>query len=137
MQFIFNIVYTLLKFVSVTTGLTYNEINIVVYYILIPFVYVALLDRILRRHILKMTYFAGWLITLVVMPSFSHFADWLFDLSVRFLVSFNAVGVNYVSASVLICVVLPGLVFFGLAYWAYKDFWDREFARFSRKSRSS
>ena len=45
---IFKLVAQTLNGIASVTGFTYNEINIIAYYILLPFVYVALIDRILR-----------------------------------------------------------------------------------------
>jgi len=128
MQLIFNIVYELLKFASVLTGLSYNEINIVAYYMILPFVYVVLLDKIIWRHVLKVIYVLAWAVLLFSTKSFSAFSDWLFDQSVHFLLSFRAIGWDYISASVLVCVVAPSLVFVVLFYLAYPAFCQRRFS---------
>lgn len=44
MRLIFKIVMKLLQAVARFTGLTYNEINIIVYYVLVPLLWAALLD---------------------------------------------------------------------------------------------
>jgi hypothetical protein len=119
MNTLFNLVADWLRWIAAVSGLTYNEINIVVYYIVLPFVYVALVDRILRRHILKVGYVLFWVVLLCVIRDFRGFSDWLFQRSVEFLLLFGRFGLNYVAASVVVCVVLPGLVFTALCLWAF------------------
>lgn len=119
MSFLFNLVADGLRWIASVTGLTYNEINIIAYYIVLPFVYLALVDRILRRHILKLGYLLFWAVLLGVIRDFRVFSDGLFQRSVEFLLLFWRFGLNYVAASVVVCVVLPLLVFLGLCYWAF------------------
>ena len=56
MNLIFNIVANILVLIAKKTKLTYNEINIIVYYFIIPFTWVVLLDIIFHFHYLKITY---------------------------------------------------------------------------------
>ncbi len=121
MNTIFAIVYSLLIRLSSLTGLTYNEINIVVYYAVIPFIYLALIDKILKKHILKILFVISLFIFLFSIKDFRHFSDWLFDISVVFLLEFEAIGINYIASSVLICVFFPFIVFLILYYYAFKD----------------
>jgi len=62
---IFQIVAGLLNGIALVTGLTYNEINIIAYYLILPFIYVALFDRILKKHYLKIIYAATWAVALI------------------------------------------------------------------------
>lgn len=116
---IFYIVYSALMFISDVTGLSYNEVNIVDYYIVIPFIYVALADKIRGKHFLKITYVCIVSLVLFLIPNFRIFSDRLFDDSVRFLSSFEMFGWNYVVSSVMICVVFPGVVFLVMLHFAY------------------
>jgi hypothetical protein len=43
--------------------------------------------------------------------------DWMFDKSVEFLLWFKKIGWNYVVSSVIICVVIPVLIYVELI-WA-------------------
>jgi len=119
MNFVFRIVADSLDSIASVSGFTYNEINIIAYYIIIPFVFVALLDRIIKRHFLKIGYAVAWLIGILSIKNFKAFSDVLFDYSVDFLLLFGKVGLNYVAASVVVCVVLPGLVFAALCVLAF------------------
>lgn len=118
---VFNAVARTLDWVASVTGFTYNEINIIAYYIVLPFVYVVLLDRIFHKHVLKITYVLGWTAILVAVRNFSSFCDVLFKASVDFLLMFSAVGLDYVAASVVICVILPAMVFVALLLIAFPD----------------
>jgi len=102
MNLIFRIVADSLEGIAAVTGFTYNEINIIAYYIILPFIYVALLDRILKKHFLKISYLAAWGVVILLTPNFRAFSDTLFDYSVDFLLLFRHVGLNYVAASVVL-----------------------------------
>jgi hypothetical protein len=104
--------------IAFVTGFTYNEINIIVYYILLPFVYVALVDRLFKKHSLKIAYVLGWGVLILLLKDFRAFSDALFKYSVDFLLLFGPLGLNYTAASVVICVVLPALVFALLSLFA-------------------
>ena len=54
---------------------------------------------------------------------FSATSEWLFDRSVDFLKSFNSVGSDYVSSSVIICFCVPIVIYlllFGMAFSAFR-----------------
>ena len=111
MKTIFVLVMHALQWCAAVTGFTYNEVNIIVFYMIIPFVYAAMLDGIIRRHWLKIAVVAAWVVTLLAIPSFTVFCDRFFALSVAFLLLFSHVGLNYTAASAVICVILPLLAF--------------------------
>ena len=124
MSAIFQLVYSVLMLISEVTGLSYNEVNIIVYYIVLPFLYIALADKIWGKHILKIAYIASVALFLIIIPDFSAFSDWLFDKSVAFLLSLEIFGWDYIVSSVLVCVVFPGLVFALMLFFAYPQFWQ-------------
>ena len=51
------------------------------------------------------------------MGDFSTWCEWLFDKSADFLNSFHFIRLDYFAASVLICVIVP-LIIYGLLIWA-------------------
>jgi len=112
---VFYVVMVGLEWLAARTGLTYVEINIIVYFMVLPFVFAAMLDGVLRRHWLKPAVVAGWALALFVLPDFNAFSERLFAASVAFLMLFGRIGMDYTAASVVVCVVVPGLVFAGLA----------------------
>jgi hypothetical protein len=93
--------------------------------LLVPLVFFFLLDRILKKHILVPCFIAAWCVLLLWVPSFDAFAEEAFERSVEFLNSFAAVGWNYTVASVLICVVAPGIVFIALLYYAFRNLFGK------------
>lgn len=119
MNLVFRIVADSLDWIASVTGFTYNEINIIAYFIILPFIYLALIDRIIKKHFLKIAFALAWLVLILLIKNFRAFSDALFNRSVDFLLLFGKVGLNYVAASVVICVVLPGLVFAVLCFLAF------------------
>lgn len=133
MSALFDFVFRILVWVSVHTGLSYNEVNIVVYYILLPFVYVMLADRIWRKNVLKIGYVVWVVVLLFLIPDFSAFSDWLFQVSVNFLLFFQVIGWSYVVASVILCVLVPLVILIWMLHIAY----PRLFSTLRRKMRGS
>lgn len=104
---IFSIVANSLLIIAKKTGLTYNQVNIIVYYFIIPFSWFCLLDVFFQFHYLKTAFAIFTLGFFVGCRNFKTYSDWLFSESVSFLNYFNRYGSNYVSSSVWICVSLP------------------------------
>lgn len=87
--------------------LTYNAVNIIVWYMLIPLAWAAILDYKLHKVILSPL----WLllcIGIVVLQrkKFNQFCDTMFKLSQIFIASFG----NYYLWSVIICLLMPLLI---------------------------
>lgn len=137
MNTLFRLVADALLAVAAMTGFSYREMNIIVYFILIPGVYVLLMDRILKRHTLTCAYVAGWAVVLVLVSDFAAFSDILFEDSVRFLLWFSCVGLDYEAASVVICVVVPAIVFLALVRRAFPRLRGNPFARRPATPRSA
>ena len=114
---IFAIVAGIEHLIAKLTGSTYNEVNIVVYYFLIPLSWMMMIDYITNLPFLSPMYILGW-ITLVWKDSmkFRDRCDWAFKKSVDFLLYFQKIGWNYIVSSVIICLVVPALVYFELIY---------------------
>lgn len=118
MEIIFNLVVWILLKISSATGLTYNEINIIVYFFIIPMIYIFMIDKMLNRHILKISYLVISILVLLIFD-FHHVSDILLYASRNFLLSFGLIGLNYVVASVIICVVIPTIIFLVLLYLSF------------------
>ena len=115
---IFAVVAGLEHIIAKLTGATYNEVNIIVYYLLIPLSWAVLVDYITMLPFLAPIYIIAWLVFLWKNPmKFRHRCDWAFDKSVDFLLWFKKIGWNYVVSSVIICVVVPALIYVELI-WA-------------------
>jgi hypothetical protein len=120
MTSVFQVVYEFLRWLSARTGLTYPEVNILVYYLLFPLVCLSLVDRIRRTWICSAVFAAAWLLLLLLVPSFERFCAAWFHLSEAFLRQFSRFGWNYTEASVWVCVVFPGLVLLVLLFMAIR-----------------
>lgn len=99
------------------TGSTYNEVNIVVYYLIIPLSWTVMVDYITMLPFLTPMYIIAWIVFLWKDPlKFRDRCDWTFMKSVDFLLWFKKIGWNYIVSSVIICVVVPVLVYVELVY---------------------
>ena len=115
---IFAVVAGVEHVIAKLTGLTYNEVNIIVYFLLIPFSWTVLIDYIAMLPFLTPMYLISWIIFLWKDPmKFRARCDWMFDKSVEFLLWFKKIGLKYVVSSVIICVVIPVLIYVELI-WA-------------------
>ena len=115
---IFAVVAGLEHIVAKLTGATYNEVNIIVYYLLIPLSWTVMVDYITMMPFLTPMYIIAWVIFLWKdQMKFRDRCDWAFDRSVEFLLWFKKIGWNYVVSSVIICVVVPVLIYVELI-WA-------------------
>ena len=95
--------------------ITYNEINIIVYYLLIPMSWTIMLDFYMGYPITTCALSFIWIgIKIGTWGRFGEWSDWVFMRSVDFLMFFNRWGGNYVLNSVVICVLVPILVYVGL-----------------------
>lgn len=112
---IFAVVAGMEHVIAKLTGATYNEVNIIVYYLLIPLSWAVMVDYITMLPFLSLMYIIAWVIFLWKDPmKFRDRCDWAFDKSVDFLLWFKKIGWNYVVSSVIICVVIPILIYMEL-----------------------
>ena len=99
-----------LKIIAKCLHLTYNEINIIVYYLVIPLTWCMMIDR--QLPILTTLWIALWTYIIITKRKFfSKWCDTVFQLSVEFLLKFQRIGWDYWTASVIICVVVPILIY--------------------------
>jgi hypothetical protein len=121
MGLIFQLVASLLSWISEITGLSYEAINIIVYYIIVPFIFLLLVDKLIKKHYFKIGFSIIVLVSLLIIKDFESFSRHLFNISVQFLKWFDIIGWNYTVASVIICVILPFVAFIVLVYYIYKE----------------
>ena len=119
MKKLFEITYEILMFLSRTTGFSYKEINIIVWFILIPLSWAFLIDKIYKFNYIKILSIIVISITLLFINDFTVFSNWLFNISANFLRSFDSLGSNYTASSVIICVFIPIVIYFLLIKKAY------------------
>ena len=111
MSHIFHIVANILNIVANKTGISYEEINIIFYYLIIPFSYIILIDMILGKHYLKVLYFIIATLIFIFVKNLNEYSTLLFKDSTNFLDSFSFIGLDYNSTSVIICVIIPYLLY--------------------------
>lgn len=114
--FLFLVVAKSLYNIAELSKLSYNQINVLVYFFVIPFLYLAVLDHHFDVHYLKAAAAFTALGFFIGCRDFSAYSDWLFAQSVKFLQFFKRYGMSYESASIWFCVVLPGLLLLALLW---------------------
>lgn len=114
---IFGMVAGVEHVIAKLTGATYNEVNIIIYFMLIPLSWASMIDYITRLPLLSPMYLIAWIVFFWKdQMTFRDRCDWAFDKSVEFLLWFKRIGWNYVVSSVIICVVVPVLIYIELFY---------------------
>ena len=99
------------------TRSTYNEVNIVVYYLLIPLSWTIMIDLLTHLPLLSPMFVMAWIVFVWKDPMpFRDRCDWAFERSVDFLLWFKRIGWNYIVSSVIVCVVVPLLIYAELIY---------------------
>lgn len=120
-SFIFRKVADALYDSASALGITYNELNIIVYYLLIPLTWTIMFDYWLGTPITTYALLFIWVgIRLGTWGRFREWSDWTFMRSVDFLNFFNRWGGNYVLNSVIVCVLVPILIYVGLIFLLVK-----------------
>ncbi|MCR4852661.1 MAG: hypothetical protein K5893_03625 [Prevotella sp.] len=114
---IFAVVAGTERLIAKLTGSTYNEVNIVVYYLLMPLSWTVMIDYITKLPLLTPMFIIARVVFLWKDPmKFRDRCDWAFMKSVDFLLLFKRIGWNYIVSSVIICVVVPILIYIELIY---------------------
>ena len=109
---VFGIVAAGLNLIAKALHMTYNEINIIVYYLIIPLSWCIMLDYIIGLPITTPIWILLWIyIFWSKRKFFRQWCDIAFQLSVDFLLKFQRIGWNYWKASVIICVVVPIIIY--------------------------
>ncbi len=91
-------------------GTTYNVINILVYYVLIPSSWVYLISRKTDKRINFIS--LGLLLSFIFLPNIRSNCDYFFQKSVDFLNwTADIFGSNYIDMSVYICVIVVGIIY--------------------------
>lgn len=109
---VFGIVAAGLNLIAKALHMTYNEINIIVYYLIIPLSWCVMIDYIIGLPITTPIWILLWIY--IIWSKRKFFKDWCdaaFKLSVDFLLKFKRIGWNYWKASVIICVVVPLIIY--------------------------
>lgn len=106
---VFNIVYKTLMKIAKKTSLTYYEVNILAYYLVIPLLWAVMADCLIGLPVFTGIIICTWIIIFTTQRHrFSKWCDSVYKLSVTFLLSFKCW--NYNTSSVIICVVVPLII---------------------------
>lgn len=107
---VFMLVMGSLMGIAYLFGTTYNVVNILVYYVLIPSSWIYLISRKTTN---KLNFVSlGLLLIFIFLPDTRKYCDYFFQKSVDFLNwTASLFGSNYIDMSVYICVVLVGIVY--------------------------
>ena len=109
---VFGAVALALRLMAKALHMTYKEINIIVYYLLIPLSWCIMLDMIIKLPIFTPLWILLWIyIFWSKRKFFRQWCDVAFQLSVEFLLKFQRIGWNYWEASVVIGVVVPIIIY--------------------------
>lgn len=112
---LFQITAKILSELARRTKLTYNEINILIYYLIIPLSWTILLDILIGLPVTTIIFIFVWgILFMKVRNRFREWCDWLFRKSYDFLMYFNRYGSNYILSSVIFCIVVPVIIYIGL-----------------------
>ena len=113
---VFNWVATLLHTLANKFGLTYQTVNVVIYYILIPLNWLMMIDYLCNTHAFALFYAGIWLVVAFAVKNFRKFCEDVFDLSVSFLLFFDRFKSNYLFTSIVVCVLIPMAIYLFLLY---------------------
>jgi hypothetical protein len=92
--------------------LTYSEVNILLYYLIIPLTWCIMIDIIIKLPIFTILWLILWMYIFISKRKFfREWCDTIFDLSVIFLLKFNKLGWDYYLSSVIICVIVPLIIY--------------------------
>ncbi len=97
--------------------LSYHEINIILYFFVVPFTWFLMLDALFQFHYLKLSFAFFCIGFFTGCSDFKPVATILYRKSVQFLLYFNRFGSNYIASSVLICLVVPICIYALLIYF--------------------
>ena len=116
---IFSAVQQFLEWIAKITHRTYHEVNIIVYYFLIPLTWTLMIDYIFSLpFIFSIAYSLFCISVALSRKNFRKFSDGLFYKSANFIERFG----DYYLFSVLLCVGLPLVIYIVLGFFVYKHF---------------
>jgi hypothetical protein len=116
---IFSAVQQFLEWIAKITHRTYHEVNIIVYYFLIPLTWTLMIDYIFSLpFIFSIAYSLFCISVALSRKNFKKFCDGLFYKSANFIERFG----DYYLFSVLLCVGLPLVIYIVLGFFVYKHF---------------
>ena len=109
----FNLTAQILLNIAKKLNLTYNEVNVITYYMIVPMTWLVMFDFIINCWpLLTIIWIAACLtISWWHRKDFNSWCDIVFQKSVDFLLWFKHFGWNYYKAAVIICVIIPIFIY--------------------------
>ena len=107
MEKLFMLVANSLDAIAAKFNTTYNAVNIIVYYCLVPLFWAIIIDYKFDMVACSLAVLSFWTGILCFDRHFRKDCDYWFKRSKDFLLWFKRIGWNYVVSSVIICVILP------------------------------
>lgn len=103
---IFNSIVNVLEYIIKYVKITYEEINVIVWYYIIPITWLLLLNLDL-----VIIYTTLWLGIIIGCDSFTSYCNKTFSKSVRFLLYFKKYGISYEFSSIIFCLIIPIIIY--------------------------
>lgn len=101
----------LFKKLSDLLNITYKEANIIIYCMFIPFTWAFMLDIIMHTYLFTTTFIVGLIYLIYRYLKFKFFAIKFYNRLALFLLNFERVGISYKLASIIFCLLAPGLIY--------------------------
>ncbi len=117
-RFIFNKTVNILESISRETGLSYETINCIVWFIIIPLSWCTMLDVIFGTPIIQLS-FAGVVSLILLVVDRNTFGKTLFRRTQRFLEYFERFGISYMLISVIWCIIVPLIIYSLFIYYLF------------------
>lgn len=103
----FAVTVKVLLLIGKATHLSYNAVNIIVWYMLLPLLWAAILDYKLHQVLFAPTWLLLCIGCIIIQRKrFNKFCDTLFRMSQIFILSFG----DYCLWSVMICLLVPVII---------------------------
>lgn len=92
-------------------AISYEAANIIVYFFIIPFSWLILLDIALSFFFFTPLFLLTVFILKFFIKHFETFSGNLCDLAINILNSFSFMGMDYLVASIVFCVIFPIIIY--------------------------
>jgi hypothetical protein len=111
MNKIFKLTMDYLTSLSKMLGISYVDINVIIWFYIIPLTWAIMGDVIINHLFFIGIYGFYVIISIILYVTRGSYSYWLFYKAVQFLDYFNKFKINYIVASVIFCVLIPAMVY--------------------------
>jgi hypothetical protein len=99
-----------LRFIAKITKTTYQEVNVIIYYHVIPVSFLILMECYRIAAAIWLCYLIVTTI-MIIRNTYHKNCQKIFDKSVNFLLLFGHSNTAYIISSVIVCVIMPILIY--------------------------